>query len=92
MEQPGKSAATKRPKSSPLLFLFWGLVSVFLDFLWFLWIQNRGHYKNFHDMVKEFQSTLRHDDYVVSVDLATNLTWLETYITSMEYQDNTTYR
>ena len=43
-------------------------------------------------MVREFQSTLNHDDYVISVDLATNLTWMETYIASMEHHDNTVYR
>ena len=43
-------------------------------------------------MVKEFQDTLSHEDYIISVDLATNLTWLETYMASMEHHDNTMYR
>ncbi|KAJ8022945.1 Cation channel sperm-associated protein 3 [Holothuria leucospilota] len=54
--------------------------------------QNRGDYTNFYDMVKEFQSTLRHDDYVISVDLATNLTWIEAAITSLDHMENTVYR
>ncbi|XP_002730732.1 cation channel sperm-associated protein 3-like [Saccoglossus kowalevskii] len=54
--------------------------------------QQGSRFSNFHEMMEEFQRTLRHDDYVIMVDLATNLTWLETFITSLDHQDNTIYR
>ncbi|XP_033114150.1 cation channel sperm-associated protein 3-like [Anneissia japonica] len=53
--------------------------------------QNQGQFQNFNEMVLEFKKTLRHDDFMVSVDLATNLTWLETYITTLDHEDNTMY-
>ena len=63
-----------------------------LNLMLLQFMQNRGHYKNFYDMVKEFQNTLRHNDYMVTVDLATNLVWIETYVSLLSYQDDTMYR
>ncbi|XP_077999655.1 cation channel sperm-associated protein 3-like [Glandiceps talaboti] len=54
--------------------------------------QQGSQYANFYEMVREFQKTLRHDDFAVMVDLATNLTWMETMLTSLDHHDNTLYR
>ncbi|XP_070544767.1 cation channel sperm-associated protein 3-like [Ptychodera flava] len=54
--------------------------------------QQGSQYSDFYEMVGEFQKTLRHDDYAVMLDLATNLIWMETFITSLDHQDNTLYR
>ncbi|CAH1796922.1 unnamed protein product [Owenia fusiformis] len=54
--------------------------------------QKKGDFSNFHDMVGEFQHTLRHNDCVMMTDLCTNLVWIETFVTSLEHMDNTTYR
>ena len=54
--------------------------------------QKRGNYSNFHDMVQEFQRSLRHNDSVVMTDLSTNVIWMETYLTMMDHMDATVYR
>ena len=51
-----------------------------------------GNFSNFHDMLQDFQKTLRHDDYVQMTDLCTNLIWIETMVTSLDHMDNTMYR
>ncbi|XP_074649066.1 cation channel sperm-associated protein 3-like [Tubulanus polymorphus] len=54
--------------------------------------QKVGHFTNFQDMVQDFQSSLRHDDYVMMNDLCGNLIWMEMFVTSLDHMDNTMYR
>ncbi|XP_014669434.1 PREDICTED: cation channel sperm-associated protein 3-like [Priapulus caudatus] len=54
--------------------------------------QASSNYKNFNDMVEDFQNTLRHDDYIMMVDMCTNLTWMETLSRTLDHIDNTMYR
>ncbi|XP_067928927.1 cation channel sperm-associated protein 3-like [Watersipora subatra] len=54
--------------------------------------QKMGNFSNFHDMLQDFQKTLRHDDYVQMTDLCTNLIWIETMVTSLDHMDNTLFR
>ncbi|XP_013402648.1 cation channel sperm-associated protein 3-like [Lingula anatina] len=54
--------------------------------------QRRGKYSNFHEMVQEFEDTLRHDDFAVVSDISTNLIWLDTLLTSLDHMDNSMFR
>jgi len=39
-------------------------------------------------MVKSFQASLRHDDYVIQDDLVTSMDWIELYLESLKHLDN----
>ena len=54
--------------------------------------QKRGNYTNFHDMVREFQRSLSHDDSIMMTDLCTNIIWIETFLRTLDHMDSTTYR
>ena len=54
--------------------------------------QKRGNYSNFHDMVRDFEKELHHDDSVMMSDLSTNIIWMETFINTLDHMDTTTYR
>eukprot|EP00794_Sanderia_malayensis_P016506 gene16505-18151_t len=49
-------------------------------------------YANFTEMTQNFRRTLRHDDFVLMTDTCCGLTWLETYIDSLDYLDAFSYR
>eukprot|EP00794_Sanderia_malayensis_P014958 gene14959-16499_t len=48
-------------------------------------------YANFTEMTQNFRRTLRHDDFVLMTDTCCGLTWLETYIDSLDYLDAFSY-
>ncbi|XP_065061341.1 cation channel sperm-associated protein 3-like [Rhopilema esculentum] len=54
--------------------------------------QKNSKYANFAEMTQHFRRTLSHDDYVIMTDVACNLTWLETYIDSLDHLDMYSYR
>lgn len=43
-------------------------------------------------MTKEFQKTLRHDDFTITTDLCTSVTWMETMVASLAHLRNSKHR
>lgn len=48
--------------------------------------------KNMQEVLQKLAGTLRHDDVVPMNHLSCNLMWLETYLVSLHYHENTMYR
>ncbi|KNC47916.1 cation channel sperm-associated protein 3 [Thecamonas trahens ATCC 50062] len=48
--------------------------------------------QNVQDMLELMAGSLRHDDLVPMTNLTCNLTWLNTYLATMSYHENTVYR
>ena len=47
---------------------------------------------DFTDLVKNMVGALRHDEYIPTRNLISNITWLETFIVTLHYHENTLYR
>lgn len=43
-------------------------------------------------MTKEFQKTLRHDDFTITTDLCTSVMWMETMVGSLAHLRNSKHR
>lgn len=43
-------------------------------------------------MTKEFQKTLRHDDFSITTDLCSSVTWMETMMGSLLHLQNSKHR
>lgn len=43
-------------------------------------------------MTKEFQKTLRHDDFTITTDLCSSVTWMETMVGSLVHLRNSKHR
>ena len=43
-------------------------------------------------MTKEFQKTLRHDDFTITTDLCTSVTWMETMMGSLTHLQKSKHR
>nr|KAJ3421286.1 Cation channel sperm-associated protein 3 [Polyrhizophydium stewartii] len=47
---------------------------------------------DFQSMVKDMVGTLRHDEIIPTKHLSLNLTWLETFVVTLHYHENTMFR
>ncbi|XP_078578081.1 cation channel sperm-associated protein 3-like isoform X3 [Branchiostoma floridae x Branchiostoma japonicum] len=54
--------------------------------------QKGSRYANFTEMAAQFERTLRHEDYIIMEEMCADLMWIETYLTSLDHQENTLYR
>ena len=54
--------------------------------------QRASNFTNFHEMTKEFQKTLRHDDFTITTDLCTSVMWMETMMGSLIHLQNSKRR
>ncbi|CAH1245964.1 cation channel sperm-associated protein 3-like [Branchiostoma lanceolatum] len=54
--------------------------------------QKGSRYANFTEMAAQFEKTLRHEDYIIMEEMCADLMWIETYLTSLDHQENTLYR
>ena len=54
--------------------------------------QKANNFMNFEEMTKEFQKSLRHDDFTYTTDLCTTIQWMETLIASLQHLESSKYR
>ncbi|CAI8027680.1 hypothetical protein GBAR_LOCUS15790 [Geodia barretti] len=62
------------------------------DVLQLLETQRASNFTNFQEMTKEFQKTLRHDDFSITTDLCSSITWMETMMGSLLHLQKSKHR
>jgi hypothetical protein len=62
------------------------------DVVQLLETQRASNFTNFQEMTKEFQKTLRHDDFTITTDLCTSVTWMETMMGSLTHLQKSKHR
>ena len=55
-------------------------------------LQRASNFTDFHEMTREFQKTLRHDDFTITTDLCASVTWMETMMGSLIHLQNSKHR
>jgi len=54
--------------------------------------QQDFEFEDIQDMIKHLAGTLRHDDLVPFRHISGNLSWLDTFLTTLDHQEHTMYR
>uniref|UniRef100_A0A1X7UK09 Ion transport domain-containing protein n=2 Tax=Amphimedon queenslandica TaxID=400682 RepID=A0A1X7UK09_AMPQE len=54
--------------------------------------QRENNYMTLNEMTKEFEKSLRHDDFTYTTDLCTTVTWIETMLASLKHLENSKHK